>query len=98
MGTSVVVYVCYGLIPMFTYCLQELPPQQLEGTSKQLSVKETDLATITKEHLYYVNVGDRDDDVVYTVTSQPYFLTTSITIDAGRIISTHNITAVKVSY
>ena len=64
---------------------------KVRGTSLQLTVKETDIMFITKETLRFENAENKDDDIMYTITSLPFFLTTTITIDAGRLFNAENI-------
>ena len=67
---------------------QHQPPKAVPGMTRQLIVKETDVAVITPEMLEYRDyLNGPEGGVTYTITSQPFFLTTTITIDAGRIIS-----------
>ncbi|KAK2151592.1 hypothetical protein LSH36_358g02016 [Paralvinella palmiformis] len=70
------------------------PPHLVPGSSLKLTVKEMDVAFITKEALWYENIYDKDDDIMFTVTSFPYFLTTTITIDAGRLFNIENVSHV----
>jgi len=69
------------------------PPRPRPGMARQLVVKETQVASITDEQLGYESSSVNGGDVVYTITSQPFFLTTTITIDAGRIVGTEGATA-----
>lgn len=72
--------------------VDDMPPQLVPGCTRQLSVYETDIAIITPESLHYIDTESPEHDLLYTVTNQPFFLTTTITIDAGRVISTANMT------
>ena len=74
--------------------VDDMPPQLVPGTTRQLSVYETDVAVVTPESLQYFDSESRDSDLLYTITNQPFFLTTTITIDAGRIVSTANATSI----
>ena len=75
--------------------VDDMPPQQMPGTTRQLSVYETDIAIITPESLQYFDSESQEHDLLYTVTNQPFFLTTTITIDAGRVVSTENVTRLR---
>jgi hypothetical protein len=68
------------------------PPHKVQGTSLQLTVKETEIVFITKNALWFDNVENKDDDIMYTITSLPFFLTTTITLDAGRLFNAENVT------
>ena len=83
----------YG-VTIIINSVDDLPPQVVSGSSRQVMVRETEIAIITKENLQYTDLESEDRDLVYTITNQPFFLTTTITVDAGRIISVDNMTSV----
>jgi hypothetical protein len=56
------------------------------STPRRVSVNETDVVILGRDILSYEDVENRTDNVQYTITSQPYFVTSTITIDAGRLI------------
>ena len=66
----------------------DLPPRASEDASRQVLIRETDIAYLTPSHLKYEDEESTPDQLVYTITNQPFFLTTTITIDAGRIVFT----------
>ena len=66
----------------------DLPPAPADGSSKQILIRETDIAYLTQNHLKFIDEESTEDQLVYTVTNQPFFLTTTITIDAGRVVYT----------
>ncbi len=74
--------------------VDDMPPQLVPGTFRALMVKETEVAYISSDILQYTDVESDDDDLIYSITNQPFFLTTTITIDAGRIVSTDNYTMI----
>ena len=76
------------IVNIHVTAVDDMPPQHVPGTSRQMTVRETEVAYVLKEQLQYMDSEADSEDLVYTVTSQPFFLTTTITIDAGRIIST----------
>lgn len=47
-------------------------PKEAPGVSRHLVVKETEVAYITKKHLYFIDT-EYDRDLVYTVTTPPSF-------------------------
>ncbi|ELU06436.1 hypothetical protein CAPTEDRAFT_228288 [Capitella teleta] len=73
-----------------------LPPNRVDGTSSELTVRETDIAYITKDHLWYEDPEhlEHGSEVVYTITQAPFFLSTSVTVDAGRLVNVENVTLV----
>lgn len=70
----------------------DLPPNLVEGTRQILIVNETELGILRKEILWYEDVEFPRDDVVYTITSQPHYPATPLTLDAGRFVSIENST------
>ena len=75
----------YG-VAIAVVAANDTPPELAPGTSKQILVRETDIAYITQQHLHYIDSESTPEQLVYTITNQPFFLTTTITIDAGRVI------------
>ena len=67
--------------------VEDNPPRLVAGSSRQLMVNETDIVFITKDILRYTDNESPDEELTYTITNQPFFLTTTVTVDAGRIIS-----------
>ena len=63
-----------------------LPPHEMEGTERWIVVEESSGAVLGKDHLWYEDVEDRSDNVVYTITSQPFYPSELTTIDAGRLV------------
>lgn len=70
----------------------DLPPNLVDGTKQILIVNETELGIVRKEILWYEDVEFPGDDIVYTITSQPHYPTTPLTLDAGRFVSIENST------
>ncbi len=66
----------------------DLPPTAAEDASRQILIRETDVAYLTRNHLKYEDDESSPAQLVYTITNQPFFLTTTITIDAGRVVFT----------
>jgi len=63
-----------------------LPPHEMEGTERAIVLDESSGAVLGKDRLWYEDVEDRSDNVVYTVTRQPFDLSASTTTDAGRLV------------
>ena len=70
-------------------------PTVVHGITQALTVKETEVAYILKRHLCYTDAESKEEELVYTITTQPFFLTSSETLDAGRIVSKDNVTMLK---
>jgi len=60
--------------------------EESRSSTRRVSVFETDAVVLGRNLLSYEDVENRTDSVQYTVTSQPYFITSSITVDAGRLV------------
>eukprot|EP00069_Balaena_mysticetus_P021230 bmy_13593T0 len=48
-------------------------PKEAPGISRHLVVKETEVAYITKKHLHFVDTESYDRELLYTVTTPPFF-------------------------
>ena len=48
-------------------------PKEAPGVSRHLIVKETEVAYITKKHLHFIDTESYDRELVYTVTTAPFF-------------------------
>lgn len=77
--------------------VHDMPPSPVRGTGRRVNVRETDVIVLTNDHLRYTDIESDDADLVYTISSQPFFLKSSITIDAGRIVSTDGLTTKNAS-
>ena len=87
-----------NLSPVYTTrvaitAVQDMSPSPVAGTRRRVRVRETDLVVLTTDQLHYTDIESDDADLVYTITSQPFFLKSSITIDAGRLVSTDRLAA-----
>uniref|UniRef100_A0ABM5G827 FRAS1-related extracellular matrix protein 1-like isoform X2 n=1 Tax=Pogona vitticeps TaxID=103695 RepID=A0ABM5G827_9SAUR len=61
-------------------------PEEVPGTVRNLVVKETDIAYITKHHLHFTDAESPDNHLIYTIT-KPCFSPASPGIyDAGKLI------------
>ncbi|XP_077981131.1 FRAS1-related extracellular matrix protein 1-like [Glandiceps talaboti] len=70
----------------------DLQPQPVQGKMRSIQVKELDIVFIEKKHLEYTDVESPDTQLVYTVTTPPYYVDTHSLGDAGRLFSTDNLT------
>ncbi|XP_045325884.1 FRAS1-related extracellular matrix protein 1 isoform X5 [Leopardus geoffroyi] len=65
-------------------------PKEASGVSRHLVVKETEVAYITKKHLYFIDT-EYDRDLVYTVTTPPSFSFSHRHLDAGKLFMVDSI-------
>ncbi|GAB1607075.1 FRAS1-related extracellular matrix protein 1-like, partial, partial [Argonauta hians] len=71
-------------------------PPLLSPTATQfMQVQETNIGYISKSQLNYIDKDSKDSQLVYTITTQPHFVYNSKRADAGRVITTHNITMLR---
>jgi len=63
-----------------------LPPHEMERTERWIVVDESSGAVLGKDRLWYEDVEERSDNVVYTITSQPFYPSELTTADAGRLV------------
>ncbi|XP_050400427.2 FRAS1-related extracellular matrix protein 1 [Patella vulgata] len=74
--------------------LNENPPQMDTNALKILQVRETDVGYIGQAQLLYTDVESPPRDIVYTITTPPYFVFNTGERDAGYLVATHNLTMV----
>ncbi|XP_062465028.1 FRAS1-related extracellular matrix protein 1 isoform X4 [Pezoporus occidentalis] len=60
-------------------------PREAPGVTRHLIVKETEIAHLTKKHLYFLDVEDQDRELTYTITTSPFFSCTHGHSDAGKL-------------
>jgi hypothetical protein len=48
-------------------------PKEAPGVSRHLVVKETEVAYITKKHLHFLDTESSDGELLYTITTPPFF-------------------------
>ncbi|XP_026722189.1 FRAS1-related extracellular matrix protein 1 isoform X2 [Athene cunicularia] len=60
-------------------------PREAPGVTRHLVVKETEIAHLTKKHLHFVDVEERDRELTYTITTSPFFSCTHDRSDAGKL-------------
>lgn len=68
--------------------VHDLPPELCPGTELSLRLLETEVAQITKQMLCFTDGESDDEDLLYTITTPPYFQETHSLTDAGRLFST----------
>ncbi|XP_075037866.1 FRAS1-related extracellular matrix protein 1-like [Mixophyes fleayi] len=61
-------------------------PREVVGTTRHLSVKENEVARITKQNLHFTDTESPDSQLLYTVTKPCYSATTPGLRDAGKLI------------
>ncbi|XP_027739549.1 FRAS1-related extracellular matrix protein 1 [Empidonax traillii] len=60
-------------------------PREAPDVTRHLVVKETEIAHLTKKHLHFIDVEERDRELTYTITTSPYFSCTQGYTDAGKL-------------
>ncbi|XP_006864569.1 PREDICTED: FRAS1-related extracellular matrix protein 1 [Chrysochloris asiatica] len=60
-------------------------PQEAPGVSRHLVVKETEVAYITKQQLHFVDMESHDRELLYTITTPPFFSFGPRHLDAGKL-------------
>uniref|UniRef100_A0A8C0FHI4 FRAS1-related extracellular matrix protein 1 n=1 Tax=Bubo bubo TaxID=30461 RepID=A0A8C0FHI4_BUBBB len=60
-------------------------PREAPGVTRHLVVKETEIAHLTKKHLHFIDVEERDRELTYTITTSPFFSCTHGQSDAGKL-------------
>uniref|UniRef100_A0A8C8E7P8 FRAS1-related extracellular matrix protein 1 n=1 Tax=Otus sunia TaxID=257818 RepID=A0A8C8E7P8_9STRI len=60
-------------------------PREAPGVTRHLVVKETEIAHLTKKHLHFIDVEERDRELTYTITTSPFFSCTHSHSDAGKL-------------
>ncbi|CAJ1086551.1 FRAS1-related extracellular matrix protein 1a [Xyrichtys novacula] len=61
------------------------PPKEVPGSSRCLVVKETEVVHITRQHLHFVDQESPDSELMYTVTTPPFYTSPQSSPDAGRL-------------
>ncbi|XP_064624368.1 FRAS1-related extracellular matrix protein 1-like isoform X2 [Lineus longissimus] len=73
---------------------KNFPPRKIQNTEGSIVTKESDVVFIDKYHLGFEDPDSKDEEIVYSITAQPYFVDSQETLDAGRIINTKNLSMV----
>ncbi|XP_053512286.1 FRAS1-related extracellular matrix protein 1 isoform X6 [Artibeus jamaicensis] len=66
-------------------------PKEAPGVSRHLIVKETEVAYITKKHLHFIDVESYDRELLYTVTTPPFFPFSHRHLEAGKLFMVDSI-------
>ncbi|XP_036593361.1 FRAS1-related extracellular matrix protein 1 [Trichosurus vulpecula] len=60
-------------------------PKEVPGMTRHLVVKETEVAHLTKKHLHFVDTESHDRELLYTITTPPFFSFSYGHSDAGKL-------------
>ncbi|NXC41076.1 FREM1 protein, partial [Penelope pileata] len=60
-------------------------PREAPGVTRHLVVKETEIAHLTKKHLYFIDVEEQHRELMYTITTSPFFSCVHGHSDAGKL-------------
>ncbi|XP_037347730.1 FRAS1-related extracellular matrix protein 1 isoform X2 [Talpa occidentalis] len=66
-------------------------PKEAPGVSRHLVVKETEVAYITKKHLHFIDTESYDGELLYTITTPPFFNSSHRHLDAGKLFMVDSI-------
>ncbi|XP_071782184.2 FRAS1-related extracellular matrix protein 1a [Centroberyx gerrardi] len=61
------------------------PPKEVPGVNRCLVVKETEVVYLTRQQLHFVDLESPDSELMYTVTTPPFYTGPHSTLDAGRL-------------
>ncbi|XP_062985314.1 FRAS1-related extracellular matrix protein 1 [Elgaria multicarinata webbii] len=71
--------------------VDDQPPKEVPGVSRHLTVKETEIALLTKKHLNYKDMEAQERELFYTITSPPFFSSVQYHTDAGKLFMVDSI-------
>ncbi|XP_038625448.1 FRAS1-related extracellular matrix protein 1-like [Tachyglossus aculeatus] len=66
-------------------------PKEVAGVTRHLVVKETEVVHLTKKHLHFVDVESRERELLYTVTTPPFFSFSYRHSDAGKLFTVDSV-------
>ncbi|KAJ7335466.1 hypothetical protein JRQ81_013407 [Phrynocephalus forsythii] len=66
-------------------------PKEASGVSRHLTVKETEIAHLTKKHLHFIDTEAQERELLYTITSPPFFSSLHDHTDAGKLFMVDSI-------
>lgn len=75
--------------------INDNPPILSPTATQFMQIQETNIGYISKAQLDYFDKDSKESQLVYTITTQPHFVYNSKRADAGRVITTHNITMLR---
>ncbi|XP_076440206.1 LOW QUALITY PROTEIN: FRAS1-related extracellular matrix protein 1-like [Babylonia areolata] len=75
--------------------MNENPPQLSAEATRLMYVPETSVGYISQVELLYTDVESKPRELLYTVTTPPYLVYNRGERDAGRLITTHNVSNVN---
>ncbi|XP_069482158.1 FRAS1-related extracellular matrix protein 1 [Ambystoma mexicanum] len=61
-------------------------PKEALGTVRHLTVKETEIVHLTKKHLHFVDLESPQRELTYSISTPPFFTSTSSLSDAGKLV------------
>ncbi|XP_074518325.1 FRAS1-related extracellular matrix protein 1a isoform X2 [Halichoeres trimaculatus] len=61
------------------------PPKEVPGSSRCLVLKETEVVHITRQQLHFVDQESPDSELMFTVTTPPFYTSSHGSPDAGRL-------------
>ncbi|KAM9425545.1 FRAS1-related extracellular matrix protein 1a [Pholidichthys leucotaenia] len=61
------------------------PPKEVPGSTRCLTVRETEVIHITRQQLHFVDQESPDSELTYTVTTPPFHTDPHSSPDAGRL-------------
>uniref|UniRef100_A0A8D0GZ23 FRAS1-related extracellular matrix protein N-terminal domain-containing protein n=1 Tax=Sphenodon punctatus TaxID=8508 RepID=A0A8D0GZ23_SPHPU len=67
-------------------------PKEALGVTRHLTVKETEIAHLTKTHLHFVDTEAQGRELIYTIITPPFFPSTHGHTDAGKLFMVDSIT------
>ncbi|KAH0628328.1 hypothetical protein JD844_009328 [Phrynosoma platyrhinos] len=71
--------------------VDDQPPKETSGVNRHLTVKETEIAYLTKRHLSFTDTEAENREIIYTVTSPPFFSSLNHYTDAGKLFMVDSI-------
>ncbi|XP_051843280.1 FRAS1-related extracellular matrix protein 1 [Antechinus flavipes] len=66
-------------------------PKEVPGVIRHLVVKETEVVHLTKKHLHFVDTESHERELLYTITTPPFFSFSHGHTDAGKLFMVDSI-------
>uniref|UniRef100_A0A7M4DYV2 FRAS1-related extracellular matrix protein 1 n=1 Tax=Crocodylus porosus TaxID=8502 RepID=A0A7M4DYV2_CROPO len=66
-------------------------PKEDPGATRHLIVKETEIAYLTKKQLHFIDMEEKERDLIYTVTTSPFFSSIHGHSEAGKLFMVDSI-------